>query len=161
MRKGIDWKTYLKGFGKGAFKAAVVSYLFYRNIWFSLFTSVGCGILSLFLEKKEYQKKQHDEITLQFREGLYGIAAALGAGYAMENAIEEARKDLVLLYGEGSLLAEEFSQMQQKLELSGICRALENRRYYTFCAGFSDSKAYRRRFDCDYKNDSGKNWGEA
>lgn len=118
MRKGIDWKTYLKGFGKGAFKAAVVSYLFYRNIWFSLVTSVGCGILSLFLEKKEYQKKQHDEITLQFREGLYGIAAALGAGYAMENAIEEARKDLVLLYGEGSLLAEEFSQMQQKLELN-------------------------------------------
>ena len=55
---------------------------------------------------------------MQFREGLYGIAAALGAGYAMENAVEEARKDLALLYGEDSLLATEFLWMEQKLELN-------------------------------------------
>ena len=118
MRMGTDWKIYAKGFGKGACKAAFVSYLFYRIVWLSLIVSIGYGIVSVFLERKEYQRKQHYEITLQFREWLYGIAAALGAGYAMENAIEEARKDLVLLYGEDSLLAEEFSQMRQKLELN-------------------------------------------
>lgn len=118
MKGGIYWKIYAKGFGKGALKAAFISYLFYRNVWFSLIVSLGFGIASVFLEKREYVRKQHYEITLQFREGLYGIAAALGAGYAMENAIEEARKDLVLLYGEDSLLAEEFRQMRQKLELN-------------------------------------------
>lgn len=118
MKGGICWKIYAKGFGKGALKAALISYLFYRNIWFSLIVSLGFGIASVFLEKREYLRKQHYEITLQFREGLYGIAAALGAGYAMENAIEEARKDLVLLYGEDSLLAGEFSQMKRKLELN-------------------------------------------
>jgi len=118
MRMAKNWKIYAKGFGKGAYKAAFVSYLFYRTIRLSMIVSIGYGIVSVFLEKKEYQKKQQYEITVQFREGLYGIAAALGAGYSMENAMEEARKDLVLLYGEDSLLAEEFRQMRRKLELN-------------------------------------------
>ena len=118
MRMGTDWKIYVKGFGRGVCKAAFVSYLFYRTVWLSLVVSIGYGMVSVFRERKECQKKQYYDITLQFREGLYGIAAALGAGYAMENAIEEARKDLVLLYGENSLLAEEFSQMRQKLDLN-------------------------------------------
>lgn len=118
MRKIDGKKIYAKGFGKGFIKAVFISYLFYRNLWISLVLSSGFGLASAFLEEKEYHRKQCFEINLQFREGLYGIAAALGAGYAMENAVEEARKDLALLYGEDSLLATEFLWMEQKLELN-------------------------------------------
>ncbi|RKI43722.1 type II secretion system protein F [bacterium D16-51] len=118
MREIDGWKIYAKGFGKGFIKAVLISYLFYRSKWISLVLSSGFGFVSIFLEKKEHHRKQCYEITLQFREGLYGIAAALGAGYAMENAVEEARKDLLLLYGEDSLLAAEFLWIKQRLELN-------------------------------------------
>lgn len=118
MKKRVHWKICVRGFGKGFFKAGLVSFLFYRNFLVSLIFSVGYGIYSIYWEKKENQKNQYYEITLQFREGLHGIAAALGAGYGIENAIEEAHKDLVLLYGEDSLLATEFYRMKQQLELN-------------------------------------------
>jgi tight adherence protein B len=118
MREKKNGKMYAKGFGKGFLQAAVVTALFYRNVFFSLFAASAYGLYFMFREKKGYQRKLYQEVTLQFREGLYGIAAALSAGYAMENAIEEARKDLILLYGEDSLLAAEFYRMRQKLEFN-------------------------------------------
>lgn len=107
-------KGFLTGFGK----AMLISYLFYCHILFSICVSIVSGICFLLWERREERKRQQYEITLQFREGLHGLAAALGAGYSMENAIEEARKDLVLLYGEGSLLADEFCRMEKQLELN-------------------------------------------
>lgn len=118
MMKREKWKVCITGFGKGFFQAALVSYLFYRSILLSSAVSVVYGVYSVFREEKEHRKRQRYEITLQFREGLYGIAAALGAGYAMENAIEEARRDLEILYGKESLLAMEFERMKQQLELN-------------------------------------------
>lgn len=118
MKRTSHWKVGMKSFVKGFLQAALVSYLFYRNFWITLVGSAGYGIYFIFWERREHQKRQYYEITQQFREGLQGLAAALGAGYAMGNAIEEARKDLVLLYGEESLLAGEFRQMGRKLELN-------------------------------------------
>lgn len=98
--------------------AMAVTCLFYRNLAISGMISVFYGLYYIFREKREYQKKQYYEITLEFKEGLLGIAAALGAGYSMENAIGEARKDLVLLYGENSLLVSEFAKMDRQFDLN-------------------------------------------
>lgn len=111
-------KIYRNGFLKGFGVAMLVTYLFYRHLLISFFISVIYGIYYIFREKKEYRKRQQYEINLEFREGLRGIAAALGAGYSMENALGEARKDLVLLYGEESLLVREFVYMEKKLDLN-------------------------------------------
>lgn len=115
--KGMT-KVYRNGFFKGFGMAMLVSYLFYRHLLFSLLVSTGYGIFHIFKEKREYWKKQQNEINLEFREGLLGIAAALGAGYAMENALGEARKDLILLYGEDAVLVREFLRMEKQLELN-------------------------------------------
>lgn len=112
--KKVYWNSFLKGFGM----AMLVSYLFYRHLLFSLVISAGYGIYRIFKGKEEYWKKQQYEINLEFREGLLGIAAALGAGYAMENALGEARKDLILLYGKDAVLVQEFLRMEQQLKLN-------------------------------------------
>lgn len=111
-------KVYRNGFFKGFGMAMLVSYLFYRHLLLSLVVSTGYGIFYIFREKRDYWKKQQYEINLEFREGLLGIAAALGAGYAMENALGEARKDLVLIYGEDAVLVQEFLRMEKQLELN-------------------------------------------
>lgn len=118
MKKNISWKVYRNGFLKGFIKATLVSYLFYRNVPIMLVVGGGYGIYSIFSEKKIFLREQLYEITLQFREGLQGIASALGAGYSIENAFEEARKDVVLLYGDDSLLSQEFRWINQQLALN-------------------------------------------
>lgn len=122
-KKGKKFVLYQKGFVKGLCMAMLVTFLFYRDFVLSGVLSAIFAVCYMFYTEKEYEKKQKYEITLEFREGLHGISAALGAGYSMENAITEAKKDLELLYGTDSLLVCEFSQIERQLELN---MSLEN-----------------------------------
>lgn len=112
------WQMYGAGFGKGFLKGAVLGTLFYRHFLALLLLGFVAGILEARGEKRRVWKRRQQEITLQFREGLQGIASSLSAGYSMENALEEARKDLILLYGEHSVLEQEFLGMERQLELN-------------------------------------------
>lgn len=118
MDKKGKWKIYWRGFCKGFGKAVVLGILFYRNAVITIVLGCIYGIYSMFAEKKLFRKKQKTEITLQFREGLQGVAAALTAGYSIENAWEEAQKDLVLLYGPDALLVQEFQWIRKQLLLN-------------------------------------------
>ena len=93
-----------------------VCYLFYRHWLWAVLVGTLVWMCSIRRRKKILQEQKKWEINLEFREGLQGIAAALGAGYALENAIEESRKDLVILYGEESVLAVEFAWVIRKLQ---------------------------------------------
>lgn len=102
----------------GFLKAGIISGFFYRNILIMAFLGTGYGTYRLFRTKKNAVHRLQQEITLEFREGLRSISAALNAGYSMENAFVEARKDLELLYGKDSLLAEEFRNIEYKLAMN-------------------------------------------
>lgn len=116
--KKVPFQICRNGFIKGFAKAALVSLLFYRSVGIVVVLSMLSGFYGIYAEKKLAHKKKQYEITLQFREGLQGIASALSAGYAIENAFAEARKDLLLLYGNSSLLAQEFLWIEQQLEMN-------------------------------------------
>lgn len=51
------------------------------------------------------------ELNLQFRDGITSISSALNAGYSIENAICEAKKDLLLMYDENTIIVKEFQYM--------------------------------------------------
>lgn len=110
-------KRYGLYFVEGFVKGTGVGYLFYRS-QIALFLGSVYGIYSLIAGRKKQEKAELEEITLEFQQGLQGIASALSAGYSMENAIGEAKKDLILLYGENGLLVKEFSWIQYQLELN-------------------------------------------
>lgn len=114
------WKIQQEGkdYGKGVLYAAIVSYLFYRSVWLSVIGSALYGLVFLYLRRKRREEERKYEADLQFREGLYSLSAALGAGYAMENALGEACRDLELLYGKEALMAGEFRRMGQQLQLN-------------------------------------------
>lgn len=112
------WKMGLRGFVSGFTKVGVLSYLFYRNLlWTGIFALVS-GICGIYIENHKEQKQWQNQINLEFREGLQGIATALNAGYSMENAFAEAGKDLELLYGNTSTLAPEFRSIVTKCQLN-------------------------------------------
>ncbi len=74
-----------------------VSYLFYRNLLFSL---ILCpfGIIYLKVKQKQIITKRRMELNLQFKDLLMSLAASLSAGRALENAFESALEDLFVLY---------------------------------------------------------------
>lgn len=111
-------KRYMGSFLKGFFQAGILGFLFYKSILIMVIFGTGYGICNIFREKKRFRKKQEKQITWEFREGLQGIASSLGAGYSIENAFVEARKDLLLLYGAESILAKEFLWIGNQLELN-------------------------------------------
>lgn len=50
--------------------------------------SLATAIYGVITEKKRAKRRWQNQISIEFREGLQGIAAALQAGYSMENALE-------------------------------------------------------------------------
>lgn len=111
-------KVYSAGFLKGFLKGAILGMLFYRHLPAAILLGSTVGLVEAKREKKRRRKRRQQEITAQFREGLQGIASSLSAGYSIENAFGEARKDLILLYGENSLLEREFAGIERQINLS-------------------------------------------
>lgn len=92
--------------------------LFYRNLIFVFLLGVPLFFFGYRRLQKNWLQERKWQINLEFKEGLQGIAAALNAGYSMENALEESRKDLEVLYGKECLLCQEFELMQKQLRLN-------------------------------------------
>lgn len=107
----MDWikrgKYIIPVFGK----IFILLFLFYHKIFVAFFGAIVFSIIQIKKYKKHQFKEWQKKINLEFREGLQGIAAALQAGYSMENALIEAKNDLYLLYGDNSVLIPEFEKM--------------------------------------------------
>lgn len=117
-RKEVRGKIYCIGFGKGFCKGGVLGLLFYRHLLACFIMGCFVGLYECRGEKRRAWRALQEEVTVQFREGLQGISSSLSAGYSIENAFGEARKDLILLYGEDSVLQQEFLGIEGQLKLN-------------------------------------------
>lgn len=106
--------SYMKMFMKTTF----LLFLFYRNIPMAVLLGAAMGVYGIYRESCLSRRRKQAQMNLEFREALQGIAAALSAGYSMENAFLEAKKDLQLLYGSGSALAPEMQEIINKTRLN-------------------------------------------
>lgn len=96
----------------------VLLILFYRSILWVVILWVPLFYLQYRRLQKKWEEERRWQLNLEFKEGLQGIAAALNAGYSIENAIEESQKDLKVLYGQDSPLCWEFQIMLEQLRLN-------------------------------------------
>lgn len=90
----------------------MLSYFFYRSIW-AVIPLSGVGIVFFWWTGKKKAKQCREELELQFRECILSVAAALKAGYAVENAFLESRGDMRLLFGEDSLIFKELELIRR------------------------------------------------
>lgn len=120
IRNRDPTKWYLIGLSyiKMFFKTTFLLFLFYRNIPMAVFIGAAMGVYGVYREGQMRRKLQQTQMNLEFREGLQGISAALNAGYSVENAFLEAKKDLQLLYGSSSALAPEMQEIINKTQLN-------------------------------------------
>ena len=106
-----------KYFLMGLSISSALAFLFYKSIWAVLLFS-PCAFVFLQYQKRELVKKQKWEFNQQFRQGILCISSALNAGYSIENAFEEAIKDLRLMYLEETDIIQEFLWINQQLYLN-------------------------------------------
>lgn len=94
-----------------------IAILFYK----SLLAAFICSPFVLWFwkyQEKELVKRRKWEFQQQFLQGIRALSAALNAGYSIENAFAEARKDLRLMYREDAFVVQEFSWIEQQLSLN-------------------------------------------
>jgi len=102
---------------QGTLFVSILGILFYKSIFGVLLLSP----LILFYRKKkrvQLSNMRKWKLNLEFRDGINSLSAALSSGYAVENAFEEAWKDLRLLYKEDSLIMREFSYIINQIRMN-------------------------------------------
>ena len=63
-------------------------------------------------------KKKKQQMNYQFGTALQSLETAVRAGYSMENAVRECRKDLQRIYGQENDLVREFLYMEAQMEVA-------------------------------------------
>ena len=103
--------------------ASGVSWLFYHTLWPALLILPG---LPFFMkeQKKRLIRKQKELLLTQFLTGIQTVSNGLTAGYSMENAMEEAFKESMKVYGEEGLFTEELGGIVRKLKLNSSLETL-------------------------------------
>lgn len=100
--------------------AAVVMFLacfFYRSLWAALPLAV-LGVFYFRMQKRNKIENYRRELELQFKECILSVSISLRAGYAVENAFLESRKDMRLLFGGQSPIYQELEIIRRGLVIN-------------------------------------------
>ena len=132
----------------------LISYTFYDSFYAAIvLLPTGC----LFMKKAgdELKNKKRAELRRQFQDMIDSISAALTAGYSVENAFYEARKDMVRLYGRDSLIVSEleyfFSMLENGQPVENILSDFAKRADVEDITDFSEIFVLAKRNGGDFK----------
>lgn len=95
--------------------SGLTAYTFYDS-WYAAILLVPAGVLYMKRVKNELKDKRKAELRRQFQDMIDSVSSALTAGFSVENAFYEARKDMLRLYGQGSLIVSELDHFFSMLE---------------------------------------------
>lgn len=121
VRKKISYKLTRKeriqGMIEGMVYILVTAVLFFNHWIAAVFMF---PYLHFHLKRKERQKKDKERmmVSRQFKDGMLAISTALGAGYSVENSFREAAGELENLYGNDSVMVEEFKKIARKIDFN-------------------------------------------
>lgn len=113
----LTWIELVFEYIKGVGICVAIAALFYKSmIAFLCFLPLS----HIYAEwrKKQKIKARREKLKLEFLEGVRSMAAALNAGYSVENSFREAYKDLSLLYSEDADIMREFSSIIRKIQIN-------------------------------------------
>ncbi len=103
MQKKDRLLAFLAGLGAGA----LIVYVFFKSIVFSIIAGVLAGILVQPLYCGHLCEKRKKTLLMQFRDMLESLASSYSAGKNTQGAFEDAYGDMVQIYGKESDIAKE------------------------------------------------------
>ena len=100
----MDYSTYFLSkkemmvcIGKGLLAGMLAAWILYQSVY-GMVTAFIFIPLCIQREKRKRREQQKETLLLQFRDAMQSVAAALQAGYSMENAWRESEKEMTELY---------------------------------------------------------------
>ena len=95
----------------------ILGILFYQSIYS---IPMLCPLVYLYQKRKKENliKNRKWKLNQEFRDCIISLSAALNAGYSVENALEEARKDLSVLYKEDALIMQELFYIVNQIRMN-------------------------------------------
>ena len=102
--KPAEWLGYGMA---GLAAAALIAALFYRSLaaWLALGPIFMLALPLRMRKTKAFRQKE--ALAKQFRDGILAVSSAVNAGYAIENAWQEAALEMAQIYGEGGEITRE------------------------------------------------------
>lgn len=95
----------------------LVSYLFYHSL-LAVVLIIPFYPVFLKIKAKRLLQQQKQELCQQFKETIFSVAAALNAGYSIENAWREAKTEMTQMYGENALMVQELKHILAHLSMN-------------------------------------------
>lgn len=95
--------SFLVGFGAGF----AVLFIFYKLIPLAVLGGLVMGTVNIFTAQQKAMQKRITSLRRQFFDLMEAMGVAMRAGNPVLKALESARKDLVLIYGESSDIIDE------------------------------------------------------
>lgn len=109
-----DWVEYLV---LVIAKGAAIGYLFYDSYKICIFL-IPFFYMDYKKMKEEKLAKQKRELTLQFKSMMEALVTSLTAGYSLEHAFLDARRDLKYLYEPDAMIFQELDDMINGLKIN-------------------------------------------
>lgn len=135
------------------------AYVFYDSVW--AFAALLPAVFVFFrFVKRDLIVKRKDMLKIQFRDMIDSVASALRAGYSVENAFYESRKDMMRLHGRDSYIVRELDQFFSKLDngvpLENILNDFAGRTQIEDISDFSEIFVLAKRNGGDFNGIIGK-----
>lgn len=123
--RGIDYSVYKMGALEWLLYACMagavlflVGYIFYQNVILSGAFAVF-GMLYPNMRKKQIIEARKNKLNLQFKDMLYSLSSAVGAGNSVESAISVALEDMKQQYNDpDAFIIQELSLMKLRLQMN-------------------------------------------
>lgn len=112
----MTWDARIWCVGRALLICACLNYFCYRS-WWAIPVLLPLGVYSIWQCRKDLIKKNKQQMNYQFGAALQSLDTAVRAGYSMENAVRECRKDLQRIYGSNSDLVRELAYMETQMEV--------------------------------------------
>lgn len=96
--------------------AGIKMWLFYQS-FFAIVLILPFALKNYREQEEEKVEQKKREFLLQFQDMIQSMAAALGAGYSVENSIREAQKEMRVLYGKDAKISKELVWMVRQMRI--------------------------------------------
>ena len=94
----------------------LAGYLFFRESW-GLLVALPLAYAALRIGRRSKEKQGRNVLSRQLKDYLISVLSYLRAGYALENAMIGAEKEILTMYGADAPMAKEALKMSRRLEL--------------------------------------------
>ena len=116
-RYQLTWKDWIEYILRIGAKGLVIGYLFYDSLKMCVIC-IPFFIVDYREFKKEKLQKQKRELTNQFKDMMEALVTSLTAGYSLERAFSDAKRDLSFIYDDNAIIFRELDEIISGLKVN-------------------------------------------